>query len=67
MFPVHPHETEGDLRTIGFPVNSKSDATRLRVVPPPLGAHRVELARRLGFPEGGTGAMIAEGAPKVPA
>jgi len=66
MFPVHPHETEGDLRMIGFPVNSQSDATRLRLLPPRLGEHSVEVARSLGFSESETDAMIAEGALKVP-
>ena len=66
MFPVHPHETEGDLRMIGFPVNSQSDATRLRLLPPSLGEHSVEVARSLGFSESETDAMIAEGALKVP-
>tara|TARA_R100000655_G_scaffold18173_1_gene38206 strand:- start:95 stop:298 length:204 start_codon:yes stop_codon:yes gene_type:complete len=67
MFPVHPHETEGDLRMIGFPVNSKLDATRLRVLPHRLGEHSVEVARSFGFSESETDAMIADGALKVPA
>lgn len=51
---------------IGFPVNSKSDATRLRLLPPRLGEHSTEVARSLGFSESETVAMIAEGALKVP-
>jgi crotonobetainyl-CoA:carnitine CoA-transferase CaiB-like acyl-CoA transferase len=65
MFPVHAHPTEGDLRMIGFPATSGSDAMRLRLPPPRLGEHSVEVARSVGFSAAQIDAMIAEGALKA--
>jgi len=66
MFPVHTHPTEGNLRMIGFPINSTHTATRLRLLPPRLGEHGIEIARSLGYDDAHINAMIASGALRVP-
>ena len=65
MFPVHAHPTEGNLRMIGFPINSTHTATRLRLLPPRLGEHGIEIARSLGYDDAHINAMIASGALRV--
>lgn len=66
MFPVHSHPTEGYLRMIGFPINSTYAATRLRMLPPRLGEHGIEIARSLGYDDAHINTMIASGALSVP-
>lgn len=66
MFPVFPHPSEGDLRMIGFPINSSSDAMRMRLLPPRLGEHSIEIALSLGFSHDEVEAMVSDGVLRIP-
>jgi crotonobetainyl-CoA:carnitine CoA-transferase CaiB-like acyl-CoA transferase len=65
MFKLHAHPTEGDLRMIGFPINTLSNTTRLRLLAPRLGEHSVEVALGLGFSQAEVDTMLAEGVLKA--
>ncbi len=50
---------------IGFPVNTRSDTTRLRLLAPRLGELSVEVALGLGFSRAEVDAMLADGVLKA--
>ena len=61
MFPEYDHPTEGRIRLIGYPVVSSEPATRLRHLPPTLGAHSAEIARMAGLSDETIAVMVAAG------
>jgi crotonobetainyl-CoA:carnitine CoA-transferase CaiB-like acyl-CoA transferase len=55
------HPTEGDIRLIGFPAHSSTDATRLVRLPPLLGQHSREVLEEAGISTADVDALVSAG------
>jgi crotonobetainyl-CoA:carnitine CoA-transferase CaiB-like acyl-CoA transferase len=61
MFPVVDHPSEGQIRLIGTPTHSSTDATRLTRLPPVLGQHSREILGLAGLEDSAIDALVAAG------
>jgi crotonobetainyl-CoA:carnitine CoA-transferase CaiB-like acyl-CoA transferase len=61
------HPTIGPMKTLGLPLKSNGDLTRIRKPAPLLGQHTREVLRELGYAERDAESMVQEGVVKATA